>query len=84
MAKSAIELHQKDAGEVNFSADFGRGLIRVTVREPLSIAKSSAEIAIPDFFELAANVLLESVRLNREQVAKFAADAMRNGGVHKA
>jgi hypothetical protein len=62
-----------DAGEVTFDADFDTGKLSVTVRSPLAVNRSSAQVEIPDAFELLANLLLASVAAHKKNAAKLAA-----------
>lgn len=62
-----------DAGEVRFDADFSTGKLTVGVRSPLAVNRSSAQMDIPDAFELLANLLLASVAAHRQTSAKLAA-----------
>lgn len=67
----------KDFGDVKFNADFGTGMVKCSVRSPLGINESVAEITIPDFLEIGAQILIDSVHQQRAMQAKLAAELMR-------
>lgn len=72
MVKEQLVQPGGDAGEVRFDADFDTGKLTITVRSPLAVNKSTAQVDIPDAFELLAALLQESVKAHRERAAKLA------------
>lgn len=79
MAKeSRITSVARDIGDVKFHADFQRAVMVVSVREPLAIASTSAEIPIVDFIEISARLLLDSCDIQRALQAQLLAKAQHS------
>jgi hypothetical protein len=72
-----IEIPRTDEGEVNFQVDFANAKIHVSMRAPLAINKQTVSLHIVDFMEIAAQILLESCKLQRAQAAHFASGATK-------
>lgn len=67
-----IERPTVDQGSIDMTTDFDTGMITITIREPLSITKSSVKVGIPDFLEKAALIQLETIKVGRAQAQAFA------------
>lgn len=67
-----IDVAARDEGEVNFNVDFATAKVQISMRPPLHINRQTVEIHILDFMEISANILLESIKLQREQLARLA------------
>jgi hypothetical protein len=71
MARSGL-VSTKDQGEIKFHGEIARGVVTVTIREPLSIDKRTVEMNIEDLVDICAHLTIEWIALGRQLREQYA------------